>query len=124
MTNIRSSGFDNPAQLREHLAELDDAAADRDDPTHDNADLQRQIAQLRKEMRDLRKLVVQTRARPAGQGATRKGKDKRDDRFWLRLATTVAGTLLLSAAVRYFRLGPAGAAAVPLIASKFSGGGR
>ena len=37
-------------------------------------------------------------------------------------ATTVAGTLLLSAAVRYFRLGPAGAAAVPLIASKFGGG--
>ncbi len=123
MTNIRSSGFDNPAQLREHLAELDDAA-DRDDPTHDNADLQRQIAQLRKEMRDLRKLVVQTRARPAGHGTARKGKDKRDDRFWLRLATTVAGTLLLSAAVRYFRLGPAGAAAVPLIASKFGGGGR
>lgn len=117
MTNIRSSGFDSPAQLREHLAELED---DRnEDADRRNADLQGQISKLRTEVRQLRRLVVETRNRyPASS------KKVRDDRFWLRLTATVAATFVLSAAVRYFRLGSAGAAAVPLIASKIRREGR
>lgn len=117
MTNIRSSGFDNPAQLREHLEELEDEYDDYGERSSaPQADLQDHISQLRAEVRDLQRLVADS------QGRLRRASEaQRDDRFWLQLASAVAATFVLSAAVKYFRLGPAGAAAVPLIASKISG---
>lgn len=60
VTNIRSSGFDTPAQLREHLDELEDEQNERRSDSL-NIDLQDQIARLRTEVRELRKLMLQTR---------------------------------------------------------------
>jgi hypothetical protein len=96
VTNIRSSGFDSPAQLREHMADLEDDRGDGQ-TLRQNADLPRQISELRTEVRELRKLVKRRTRFPRGL------KEQRDDRFWLRLAATVAATFVVTAAVRYFR---------------------
>lgn len=115
MTNIRSSGFDNPAQLREHLDELEDAQNERRDIL--STDIEDQIARLRTEVRELRKLVVQTRTR-----LPLVSEETRNNRFWLHIAGSVAATFVLSAALCYLRLGPAGAGTVPLLVSKIDGG--
>jgi len=116
MTNIRSRGFDSPAQFREHIADLDDYLDEEQDWPDPNCELRVQLSQLKDEVRDLRRLIVETRNR---QPQTVQKYD--DDRFWLRLAATVAATLVLTAAVRYFRLGQAGAVVAPLIASRING---
>lgn len=116
MTDIRSSGFDSPAQFREHMADVDDYVQELQGSTDPNAETQIQIARLREDVRELRRLIVEMRSR-----RPQPSQDSQKDRFWLRVGATVAATFILTAAVRYFRLGPAAAAAVPLVAARLNG---
>lgn len=50
MTNIRTHGFDSPAQLREHWAELDDEALD----AMRAGEIERQLSKLRRDVARLR----------------------------------------------------------------------
>lgn len=115
MTDIRSSGFDSPAQFREHMSDLDDYVQELQGST-DPTEAQVQIARLREDVRELRRLIVEMRS-----GRPQPSQDNQGDRFWLRVGATVAVTFILTAAVRYFRLGPAAAAAVPLVAARLNG---
>ena len=60
MTDFRARGFDSPAQLREHLAELDEESP-AGDPAVANGDeaAKRQVAALRREVADLRRELGQ-----------------------------------------------------------------
>ncbi len=117
MTNIRSRGFETPAQFREYIADLDDYLdEERGSPDADNREVRIQLSLLQDEIRALRSLIIETRH---SQPQTAKKYD--GDRFWQRLVATMAATLVVAAAVRYFRLGQAGTAVVPLIASRING---
>lgn len=115
MTDIRSSGFDSPAQFREYMADLDDYVHEQQEATDPNAETQAQIARLREDVRELGRLIVEMRSRRP------QPLQKQEDRFWLRVGATVAATFILTAAVRYLRLGPAGTAAVALTAARING---
>ncbi|WP_173422453.1 hypothetical protein [Ensifer adhaerens] len=55
MTRIRTRGFESPAQLREHLAELDDDRSANDTAmAKRRPSVESQIAALRREIADLR----------------------------------------------------------------------
>lgn len=116
MTNIRSRGFETPAQFREYIADLDDYLDEERGSPDPNREIRIQLSRLQEEIRALRRRIVETRHR---QPRTAQKYD--DDRFWPRLVATMAATLVITAAVRHFRLGQAGAAVVPLIASRING---
>jgi len=114
MTNIRAKGFDNAEQLREHLAELGDEAP-ADDPAVEveGIDPRDQIAALRKEIAELHQQLASTRGYSVGVSAPTE-----PDQPWRRIAVTVAATFIFGRLVQKLRLGTAGAAAVPLIATQ------
>lgn len=116
MTDIRAKGFDSPAQLREHLAELEDESP-ADDPVVGNEipSTQQQIEVLRREVADLRARLASIRKQTDGMDAR---PLRGDVHPWLRVLATVATTYLLGRLVQRLRLGAPGAAAVPMIASQ------
>ncbi|MEW9612641.1 hypothetical protein AB3G45_02025 [Shinella sp. S4-D37] len=116
MTDFRARGFDSPAQLREHLAELDEESP-ADDPGMANGDpsAEQQIAALRREVADLRRRLTAIRGETEGLDA---GRPRGELHPWLRIAATVATTYLLGRLVQRLRLGAPGAAAVPMIATQ------
>ncbi|WP_337181585.1 hypothetical protein [Shinella sp.] len=115
MTDIRAKGFDSPAQLREHLAELeDDSPAGAPGETKTPSAV-RQIADLRREVADLRARLATIRRQAAGMDTP---PSRGELHPWLRVAATAATTYLLGRLVQRLRLGAPGAAAVPMIASQ------
>lgn len=116
MTDFRARGFDSPAQLREHLAELDEESP-AGDPAVANGDeaAKRQVAALRREVADLRRRLAAIREKTDGLDA---GPSRGVRHPWLRVAATVATTYLLGRLVQRLRLGAPGAAAVPMIAAQ------
>jgi hypothetical protein len=100
MTTIRAHGFDNPAQLREYLDELDDEMTARDagdeaTTDYDPSSALREIGWLRKEVADLRAeldfLDMQVRAAPA---------EDLDTPVWVWLASALAATFLVTGVTR------------------------
>ena len=117
MTDIRAKGFDSPAQLREHLAELEEEIPAEDPGVGDQKPMsaEQQIAALRQEVADLRARLTTIRKQTDGMDA----RPSRDDVHpWLRVLATIATTYLLGRLVQRLRLGAPGAAAVPMIASQ------
>lgn len=116
MTDIRAKGFDSPAQLRKHLADLEEESPAEDSGVrNENPSTQQQIETLRREVADLRARLT----------TIRKYTDAKDERPlrgdvhpWLRVLSTAATTYLLGRLVQRLRLGAPGAAAVPMIASQ------
>ena len=116
MTDIRAKGFDSPAQLREHLDELEEESP-AEDPVvgNEHPSAQQQIEALRQEVADLRARLTTIRKQTDGMDA----RPSREDLHpWLRVLATVATTYLLGRLVQRLRLGAPGAAAVPMIASQ------
>ncbi|NWJ27606.1 hypothetical protein [Rhizobium sp. RM] len=118
MTNIRARGFDNTAQLQEHLAGLED------EPTEDDAGIQTaqgdyhdELAAIREEISELRRQLAAIRAH-----RDRNPEPTTADRPWLRIAVTVGTTFVLGRLVQNLRLGAPGAAAVSLIATQLAKG--
>lgn len=116
MTDIRTRGFDSPAQLREHLAELDEEspAADPGVPIGDPS-AEQQIAALRREVQDLRKRLAAIRVETEGLDT---GRPRAERHPWLRIGATIAMTYLLGRLAQRLRLGAPGAAAVPVLAAQ------
>lgn len=117
MTDIRAKGFDSPAQLREHLAELEEESPAEDPGVGDQKPMsaEQQIAALRQEVADLRARLTTIRKQTDGMDA----RPLRGDMHpWLRVLATAATTYLLGRLVQRLRLGAPGAAAVPMIASQ------
>lgn len=116
MTDIRAKGFDSPAQLREHLAELEEESP-ADDPGvgNESPSAQQQIEALRREVADLRARLTTIRKQTDGMDAR---PSRGDVHPWLRVLATAATTYLLGRLVQRLRLGAPGAAAVPMIASQ------
>lgn len=89
MVDVRTSGFDSPAQLREHLAEIDedrDAAEEFEiEREASSGDARRQIVALRRDVAALRRQM----------DALRQSAPPRDEHPWLRVTMTLAGTALL-----------------------------
>lgn len=117
MTNIRAKGFDSPAQLREHLAELEEGSH-AEDPGLGNEMLlspEQQIAALRLEVADLRTRLTTIREQSDGM-------DMRSSRAnlhaWLRVLAMAGTTYSLGRLVERLRLGAPGAAVVPMITSQ------
>jgi len=116
MTDIRAKGFDSPAQLRDHLAELEEESPAEDPGTRGaNRSPEEQIAALRREVADLRARLAAIRKQADGIDAS---PSRGDLHPWLRIAATVATTYLLGRLVQPLRLGAPGTAAVPMIASQ------
>lgn len=116
MTDIRAKGFDSPAQLREHLAELEEESP-AEDPVvgNEHPSPQQQIEALRREVADLRARLASIRKQTDGMGVRPSPGDVHP---WLRVLATAATTYLLGRLVQRLRLGAPGAAAVPMIASQ------
>ncbi|NWJ27539.1 hypothetical protein [Rhizobium sp. RM] len=57
MTNIKTRGFKDPAELREHLAELDDEAPADDPPPKEENEFQLAIEQLQRDVDELSQRV-------------------------------------------------------------------
>ncbi len=116
MTDIRAKGFDSPAQLREHLAELEEESPAEDLVVgNEIPSTQQRIEALRREVADLRARLTTIRKQTDGMDA----RPSREDLHpWLRVLATVATTFLLGRLVQRLRLGASGAAAVPMIASQ------
>ncbi len=116
MTDIRAKGFDSPAQLREHLAELEEESPAEDLVVgNEIPSTQQRIEALRREVADLRARLTSIRKQTDGMGARPSPGDVHP---WLRILATVATTFLLGRLVQRLRLGASGAAAVPMIASQ------
>lgn len=117
MTNIRAAGFDSPAQLREHLAELDDEErpADAEGEISDGPliAIEREVAWLRKEVEDLKQRVDWLFEHDKASAAA-----PRETNPWLRIAFTALSTVAIGGLVSRLRLGAAGAAAVPMIVAE------
>lgn len=117
MTDTRAKGFDSPAQLREHLAELEEESPAEDPGAGDKKPMsaEQQISDLRQEVADLRARLTTIRKQTDGMDA----RPSREDLHpWLRVLATAATTYLLGRRVQRLRLGAPGAAAVPMIASQ------
>ncbi len=113
MTNIRTRGFESPAHLREHLAEIDI------EPDHaaiteklDNSDVLREIAWLRRDVTLLREQLAVKLDQPFAATA-------KEEHPWTRILLGVAATTILGAIAQRLRLGAPGAAAVPLLTAEF-----
>ncbi|MCQ4633973.1 hypothetical protein GB927_028335 [Shinella sp. CPCC 100929] len=116
MTDIRAKGFDSPAQLREHLTELEEESPAEDPGVgNERPSAQQQIEALRREVADLHARLTSIRKQTDGMGARR---SRGDIHPWLRVLATAATTYLLGRLVQRLRLGAPGAAAVPMIASQ------
>ena len=116
MTDIRAKGFDNPAQLREHLDELEEESPAEDlGGGNENPSSQQQIEALRREVADLRARLTTIRKQTNGMDAR---PSRGDVHPCLRVLVTAATTYLLGRLVQRLRLGAPGAAAVPMIASQ------
>ena len=117
MTDIRVKGFDSPAQLREHLAELEEESPAEDPAIEKEKPLspEQQIAALRQDVADLRARLTAIRTQTEGMDAR---PSRGDIHPWLRVLATAATTYLLGRLVQRLRLGAPGAAAVPMIASQ------
>ncbi len=116
MTDIRAKGFDSPAQLREHLAELEEESPAEDPGVrNENPSAQQQIEAIRQEVADLRARLITIRKQTDGMDAR---PSRGDVHPWLRVLATAATTYLLGRLVQRLRLGAPGAAAVPMIASQ------
>lgn len=117
MTDIRAKGFDSPAQLREHLAELEEESPAEDPGVGGEKPMsaEQQIAALRQEVADLRARLTTIRMQTDGMDAR---PSRGDVHPWLRVLATAATTYLLGRLVQRLRLGAPGAAAVPTIASQ------
>lgn len=108
MTNIRAKGFDSPAQLREHLAELEDES-----PANSGVgnamppSAEQQIAALRRELADLRARLTTIRTQTDGMDAR---PSRGNLHSWLRILATGAMTYILGRLVQHLRLGTPGAA--------------
>lgn len=74
--------------------------------------LQSEIAQLQKQVADLSKQLSTLKSRKEV------ALPVAHDRPWMRIAATVAATFVLGRIVDRFRLGAAGATAVPMIAAQ------
>ncbi len=111
MTNIKTRGFKDPAELREHLAELDDEAPAEDPPLKEDNEFHLAIDELQRDVDELRRRVdaisVRRRSSPAPEHHP-----------WLRVFATAAATFVLGRVFRRLRLGAPGAVAVPLLATK------
>jgi hypothetical protein len=116
MTDIRAKGFDSPAQLREHLAELEEESPAEDQVVgNEHPSVQERIEALRQEVADLRARLTSIRKQTEGMGAR---PSRGDVHPWLRVLATAAMTYLLGRLVHSLRLGAPGTAAVPMIASQ------
>jgi hypothetical protein len=117
MTDIRVKGFDSPAQLREHLAELEEESPAEDPVVEIEKPLspEQQIAALRREVDDLRARLTTIRKQTDGMDPR---PSRGDVHPWLQFFPTAATTYLLGRLVQRLRLGAPGAAAEPMIASK------
>lgn len=72
------------------------------------AQIRKEITQLQKQVADLSRQVATINNNAA----------VREERPWLRIATTLAATFVLGRIVDRFRLGATGATAIPLIAAQ------
>ncbi len=114
MTDIRARGFESPAQLREYLGDLDqDASETLKAPEIVGRDTSAEVEMLRREVAELRRRISSLRDHTDDLP-----EEVEPDRPWLRIAATVAATVILGRLARRLRLGTSGAAAVPLIASQ------
>lgn len=112
MTNIKTHGFKNPAELRERLAELDDELPTDDQQQAVEYELRLAISDMQREVDELRRrLDAVSRRRPSSPAL--------EPHPWLRIVATAAATFVLGRVVRRLRLGAPGAVAVPLLAAKF-----
>lgn len=111
MTNIKTRGFKDPAELRERLAELDDDSAADHPPLKDESEFHLAIEELQRDVDELRRRVeaisVRRRASPAPARHP-----------WIRVFATAAATFVLGRVFSSLRLGAPGAVAVPLLATK------
>ncbi|CAK7259378.1 MULTISPECIES: hypothetical protein [unclassified Shinella] len=114
MVNVRTSGFDSPAQLREYLAEVEEDGDMVEAPERDasRGNIHRDLAALRKDVAALRRQIDAMHRHSPRAGRPR------EDHSWLRIALTIAATALLGNLVQRLRLGTAGAAAMPMIVAK------
>ncbi|WP_439630842.1 hypothetical protein [Shinella sp.] len=117
MTDIRAKGFESPAQLREHLAELEEESPAEDSGVANEKPIsaEQQIAALWQELADLRARLALIRKPTDGMGAR---PSRGDVHPWPRILATAATTYLLGRLVQRLGLGAPGAAAVPMIASQ------
>lgn len=113
MTDIKARGFENSAQLEEHLAELDDEAP-AEDPDDRSAEFAQrdEIVELRKEVARLRQQLATRDERIVAIAQTEADKQPA-----LRYVATFAATLVVGRLARVLRLGAIGAAAAPVIAT-------
>jgi hypothetical protein len=100
MTNTRAHGFDNPAQLREYLDELEAEPAKSDTAEeefeeYDPAAALREIGWLRKEVADLR-----AQYNVQGEQTNDLLPSRVNTRPWIWLATAVAAALLVRRVAR------------------------
>jgi hypothetical protein len=113
--SVPIKGLETRRKLKQHLTELDEEAPAEDPPARPmQSDPIREIAELRKEIADLRNRLSSIREQTDGV-------PPQSDHPWLRIVGTVAATFLLGKLMQRFRLGAAGAAAVPLIVAQANG---
>ncbi len=118
MGEMRTRGFKHYERL-DHIPELDDQeAVGNVGANNDPSDLEparREINLLRKDLSDLREQLAAFRDR--GETAIVGSQHAHP---WRRIAAIVTTTFILGKLVQKLRLGPAGAAAVPMIAAQLS----
>ncbi len=115
--SIRTKGFETPAQLREHMQEIEEAMENGVSPPAPDARewraLRIEIAALSREVDELRQRLETLSRRVDKRG----GAERREDRPWLGMLGAALATFAMTRISERLRLGAAGAAAVPLLAA-------
>lgn len=111
MTDIKTRGFKDPAELRERLAELEDEPPAVEAPQAAGKKFRLEIEELQKDVSELKRRVNAISAQRRSHHSTERHP-------WLRIFATAAATFVLGRVFSGLRLGTTGAVAVPLLATK------
>ncbi len=113
MTNIKTRGFDSPAQMREYLEEVDvDEALIAGGLGTEDRSVKDALKELRSQIDALRRRIAEMQRQDVHAEAEMSG--------WLRAALTTTITIALGRIASHMKLGIVGAVAVPLVVAQLN----
>ncbi|CAH0342390.1 hypothetical protein [Rhizobium sp. CECT 9324] len=113
MTNIKTRGFDSPAQMREYLEEVDvDEALIAGRLGSEDRSVKDALKELRSQIDALRRRIAEMQRQDVHAEAEMSG--------WLRAALTTTITIALGRIASHMKLGIVGAVAIPLVVAQLN----
>lgn len=111
MTDIRTKGFDSPAQMREYLEDLEDGAQSMSWRSQEVRAMERRIVKLRKQVE---KLCMQLEFQKTGSGTAHRPPTL------LQMTSAICMSIICWRVARHSKVGLVGTFAVSLVVAKLN----